>query len=153
MRVPRQVVRWVLVHCEHGCVCQQGFESESVRRCTFQQSSVPSLRVDEVSQAAAARMVHAGAQGQDGVDAEYLSLFMEAAKSDALVPPPPLSSPLSETHDGSGGGAAGSSPHRDPLTDPVAAAKNLARTAPPPDRPRGRVRRALQWVVKRVLGV
>ena len=139
MRVPRQVVRWVLVHCEHGCVCQQGFESESVRRCTFQQSSVPSLRVDEVSQAAAARMVHAGAQGQEGVDAEYLSLFMEASKS--------------ETHDGSGGGAAGSSPHRDPLTDPVAAAKNLARTAPPPDRPRGRVRRALQWVVKRVLGV
>ena len=112
-----------------------------MRRCAFQKSSVPSLRVDEVSQAAAARLMHAGAPAQEGGDAEYLSLFMEASKSDAplhCVPPPSLSSPLSETHDGSGGGAAGSSPHRDPLTDPVAAAKNLARTAPPPDRPRGR---------------
>lgn len=98
-----------------------GFQEESITRCVYQQSRVAELRVDNSSEAAAVKL----ATGNGGET--YLSLFMEASKS--LAP------------------LAASAPSIASDAADAAVAQAAAPLAPRS----GRVRRALQWVVKRLV--
>jgi hypothetical protein len=129
---------------KHNSTCLQvkaGFAEAAVKRCTYQQSLFPALRVDDVSEAAAVKMAaHTPLPQESSLptyshihpdplsESIYLSLFMEATKS---LTPIPSSGPAHE--------CSSSSPS---FSSSSASSSSQKRG--------GRLRRGLQWLVKRI---
>jgi SAM-dependent methyltransferase len=113
-----------------------GFGSDAVIRSKYQQSPHPALLVDNASEAAAAKFASPG-RGE-----VFLSLFIEATKSFEPLRHAPTSASAS---------LVASSPSYVTSSSPPSAHHQPAMTGSS-SRSGGRVRRALQWVVKRIVG-
>jgi len=131
-----------------GLMINSGFDEAAVKRCSYQQSVCSDLRVDHISEAAAVKMQKPHTHNHPYTEPVrvagtptlldtytytdtndiYFSLFIEATKS--LTPSRPLSS-------------ASSSSFSFSSSSPRATTESNSSKG-------GRVRRALQWLVKRI---